>query len=239
MLIPITFTGFDAWTDVDRMQDIQRRYPQAEFGVLFKGAKPVSDPRYKNRFPSKAVIRRLHGKGLNLALHVCGALALDTFTKGFYELHHAIDLAPFRRIQLNGLGSKLPEDSWIEHIGVPVGKELILQQHPDRPLIAKHVEFVTGGTMSVLMDASGGLGIDTPFVPRTVGKLRVGYAGGIRPDNAAAKANGLLEAGAGDFWLDCESGIRTDDRFDLDKVEAILVELENLSLFNDIQSQKV
>jgi phosphoribosylanthranilate isomerase len=74
----------------------------------------------------------------------------------------------------------------------------------------------------MLLDASGGRGIDTPIeILKT--NIKVGYAGGINPDNVADKLSFLLEhVNTGEFWIDMESGVRTDDWFDLDKVVKVL-----------------
>ena len=79
--------------------------------------------------------------------------------------------------------------------------------------------------VSVLLDASGGMGIDTPIkvLPNAGKNFKVGYAGGFNPDNVAEKLTYLYEQKeVGDFWIDMESGVRTDDWFDLDKVCRVL-----------------
>ena len=54
-------------------------------------------------------------------------------------------------------------------------------------------------------------------------KQKIGYAGGISPDNVADKLTYLFEnVRDGEFWIDMESGVRTDDWFDLDKVRRVL-----------------
>ena len=81
------------------------------------------------------------------------------------------------------------------------------------------------GDVSVLLDASGGQGIDTPIkvLPNAGNPFKVGYAGGFNPENVADKLRYLLTNDeVGDFWIDMESGVRTDDWFDLDKVRRVL-----------------
>ena len=74
----------------------------------------------------------------------------------------------------------------------------------------------------MLLDASGGLGIDTPIVLYP-SNGKIGYAGGINEGNVATKLEYLLRnVRTGDFWIDMESGVRTDDWFDLDKVRRVL-----------------
>ena len=73
----------------------------------------------------------------------------------------------------------------------------------------------------MLLDASGGEGIETSLVA-FAGK-KIGYAGGINADNVADKLTFLMEnEQVGDFWIDMESGVRTDDWFDTDKVRRVL-----------------
>ena len=50
------------------------------------------------------------------------------------------------------------------------------------------------------------------------------HAGGFNPENVADKLHYLLTNDeVGDFWIDMESGVRTeDDWFDLDKVRRVL-----------------
>ena len=68
---------------------------------------------------------------------------------------------------------------------------------------------------------SGGEGIETHVIA-FAGK-KIGYAGGINANNVAEKLTFLMENDqVGDFWIDMESGVRTDDWFDIDKVVKVL-----------------
>ena len=82
--------------------------------------------------------------------------------------------------------------------------------------------------MSVLLDASGGRGIDTTIKPLFRHGLKVGYAGGINPDNVGDKLYQLLRDTKEDFWIDMESGVRTNDKFDLNKVYKVLKECQKV-----------
>lgn len=221
--ISVTFTGLDARTDVRRLRDIQQRYPNAEFGILYSKTRTGAE----NRYPEKRVIAKFLRSGVNLALHVCGRLARQSFTDSFFDLSCEIglgDLTRFDRIQLNGLSSLT--DQRREHLEIPPGLEIIFQQHPSFPLITERIGKITGGKPGILMDASGGEGIDTPFQVTSIPGCRVGYAGGINPDNVISKLEGLLQDGAQDFWIDMETGVRTNDWFDLDKAEEVLKKVE-------------
>jgi phosphoribosylanthranilate isomerase len=70
-----------------------------------------------------------------------------------------------------------------------------------------------------LFDASSGRGIAPAAWPAHPGR-RVGYAGGIKPDNVLDVIRAGVGA-AGPYWIDMESGVRTDDRFDLTKCRQV------------------
>lgn len=218
----ITFTGIDAKTDIKALTEIQREFPIAEFGVL------TSYHWYENgnRYLPPAFICNLYESGLNLSLHVCGSAAHDAAIGEWDNVDRLIfgSLDLFKRIQLNIAGRKnnprqvqMARYSW---------QEVIIQQRSGeetelyndtlnawRPNIEK---------FSVLLDASGGRGIDTELkVLPSSGK--VGYAGGFNPDNVGEKLSFLMQnVRMGEFWIDMESGVRTDDWFNLDKVVKVL-----------------
>jgi phosphoribosylanthranilate isomerase len=79
--------------------------------------------------------------------------------------------------------------------------------------------------ISALFDPSGGHGVpvDKHVWPDPLDGLPMGYAGGVNP----ATAQTILETLCAKpfdvpFWIDMESGVRTNDRFDLDKVRRVL-----------------
>jgi phosphoribosylanthranilate isomerase len=59
--------------------------------------------------------------------------------------------------------------------------------------------------------------------PRPVPGIYCGYAGGLGPDNVVEQVKKISEV-AGDvpFWIDAETKLFTNDRFDLDKVRRFL-----------------
>lgn len=219
-LTHITFTGVDEWTDINRLIDIQRRYPKAEFGVLMSRNWLENG----NRFPSPEVIENLHGRGLRLSAHLCGSLARGMLYDGFfsslenpfYMLLHDLDI--FKRIQLNVSGC---EEMPIYDIAPYPMEEIIIQQGDDHSLF-EYCYINSGEHIAMLLDKSGGLGIDTPIgAPAYAPKVHLGFAGGINPDNVIEKMSHITHLPVGKFWIDMESGVRTNDRFDLDKVEDV------------------
>ena len=222
----ITFTGIDAQTDLKRLEAIQKSYPIAEFGVL------TSYHWYENgnRFLDPRMFRRLTTwSNLHLSLHLCGRVAHDAVRGDWSGLNYLSwgEYRWFRRIQLN-------VSSWKDNPEIasttPYGNEVILQQKGIDHLnmfceTRKSWPSWCPEKLSVLIDASGGQGIDADIkvFPNANKAFKVGYAGGINPDNVEEKLTFLMNhPDVGDFWIDMESGVRTNDWFDLDKVEHVL-----------------
>lgn len=215
----ITFTGIDANTDIQALREIQREYPIAEFGVLTSYHWNENGNRYLN----PAFMSNLYaGNGeLKLALHICGRAAHDA-AEGYWNRinHHLFDcLKLFKRVQLNVSGR---QDNPPRMASTPtIHTELIIQQK-SADNIALYEASAWLGNVSVLLDASGGCGIDTPLKVLPI-EGKVGYAGGINPDNVGDKLDFLMRNHtSGPFWIDMESGVRTDDWFDTSKVIKVL-----------------
>lgn len=212
----ITFTGIDARTDLQELQAIQQQYPIAEFGVL------TSYHWYENgnRYLNPQFLCNLRGQRLNLALHVCGRAASDA-ADGYWnsiDKHLIYCLGLFKRVQLN-IANRA--DIPYRLASTPNNHtEVIIQQRDIHDI--EFYERSKWMNTSILLDASGGQGINTPIeILKCDGKI--GYAGGINPDNVADKLTYLFEnVHDGVFWIDMESGVRTDDWFDLDKVRRVL-----------------
>ena len=227
----ITFTGIDAKTDIKALTEIQQEFPIAEFGVL------TSYHWYENgnRYLDPALVKKMRGQGLHLALHICGSAAHDAalgkweyIDETIFEPSAPVGIELFKRVQLNlAERNDNPKFCWIPLI---IGQELIVQQRAELelPLFENTLKkwkvgnFPHRDTISALLDSSGGRGIDTPLkVWPSSGKI--GYAGGFNPDNVEEKLTFLMShVTQGTFWIDMESGVRTDDWFDIDKVYKVL-----------------
>ena len=218
----ITFTGIDAKTDIKALTEIQREFPIAEFGVL------TSYHWYENgnRYLEPRRLNDLQWRGLNLSLHVCGEAAhnaaMGRYVSDTYHLAWG-QLGLFQRIQLN-IANRQDNPATVRSSQC---KEIIIQQRcaTEVELFLNSMRADHNAVFSVLLDASGGQGIDTPIkvLPNAGKPFKVGYAGGINPDNVADKLAYLLQHDeVGDFWIDMESGVRTDDWFDIDKVRRVL-----------------
>ena len=218
-LTHITFTGVDDETDLHRLVDIQKKYPKVEFGVLVSRKWKENGPRFLSPFKTK----ELRGLGLRLSAHLCGSIARDVLHMGGFsntdDFPKIIDM--FSRVQLNVSNYDEPENMSPYILPGPL-QEIIIQQAFDHNTFML-CRIASGDCISILLDESGGNGIDTPInMPLYLQNVHVGFAGGINPDNVVAKVREITSLPqVGRFWIDMESGVRTYDRFDLDKVEQV------------------
>lgn len=218
MLTRVTITGADDMVDPGELAKLSEQFPHVEWGILFSSSR-VGTPRY----PTVDWVRRLHAEtrleDMKLSAHLCGQHARDTLKGSDWWLRSVAGL-DFGRVQLTG--SVVPEPPFFVHTAnyFPA-VEFILQAHseaevPEAAAIAARLH-----RGSVLFDPSGGRGIEAFRWPAPPLGLRLGYAGGIKPSNVlqVLKDIGPVDA---PFWLDMESGVRTDDKFDLGLVREVL-----------------
>lgn len=220
-LTQITFTGVDMATDLSRLREIQKQYPFAEFGVLASFNSAVNG----NRYPNPLWFDQLSKWPLNLALHVCGTAATCLLNNQWYLLDTLTNYnqVRFKRIQLNVAKKKyyFPATKKIPCFV----KELIIQQSSEDNMDTyKYLKDTCYDRKNIAMlyDPSGGKGLLSDF--NYLNNMdRCGYAGGLNESNIAEVLTKFLQIKNNQtFWLDLESGARTDDWFDLNKVENIL-----------------
>lgn len=201
-----TFTGVDDMTDVDDLIALASVYP-VEFGVLFTGTN--TSPRY----PGLGTVRRLVAAGrgkLRLAAHLCGVHS-KTVQRGD-DPDVGVPLGAFDRIQVNQV-TRCGFDA-VMSLAKRTGRQCIIQCRGPHPAPLEGVSW--------LFDASGGRGVEPATWPVYTGQHPVGYSGGISPDNVRAVVDKIQ---AEHFWLDAETWIRSNDRFDVAKCRRICEEV--------------
>jgi hypothetical protein len=220
----VTITGADDAVNPRELVAISRQYPWVEWGIL-RSVSREGTPRY----PTAAWMIRLidaveAAPSTRFSVHLCGEFARRAM-RG-----HLIETWGAKRVQLNGF-------SWCEQpIRLPpvLGIEWICQcSTPGALQYASQLRhfYDVDVAVAVLWDRSGGRGVQETDWPDPVPGLPRGYAGRIGPDNViqvaktiAAKPDFIV--GPLGFWIDMETGVRTDDRFDLDKVVDVLAKAE-------------
>lgn len=203
----ITFTGADDQTNLDDMVLLSYRYP-LEFGILIS-TKKMGKARYPSmKFFEKLSTRQTH---LNLSLHVCGDLSEEISNTGNSKtIENIFNLIKFKRMQIN-IGNNANKKN-IFDFSRKIKVNTILQTRE---------EFPSDRRFEWLYDCSGGKGVEPNKWANHPGDgWFVGYAGGLNPKNVAAIVSNLHRSEQ-DYWIDMETGIRTDDEFDITKCKEV------------------
>jgi hypothetical protein len=206
MTLGITLTGADERTELGRL--LMLADAGAEIGLLY-----TFDPEGRHRYPSASWLRDVvYLLGERCAVHLCGGRARDELFKG----HLSRWLFKAGRIQVNGvLSSRMAED--------------VCEMFPRQTIITQHTGSNVGllaveePNHAVLVDGSGGRGVLPPSWKRPDTSKRVGFAGGLGPDNLTKKLPAIASVGGESWWVDMENKLRdADDWFDVEKATAAM-----------------
>jgi len=203
----VTFTGVDAKTDLHRVVELSDRYP-IEWGVLH------SRTSKSQRYPQDMDLERIEDfgadRGLMLAAHVCGSVSREFQTRDGWDV---VNPYIYGRIQVNSGSYEDTMDNLRHHLDMfGNGGTRIILQHRDGV-------FPNDPDFDFLLDRSGGRGVVETEFPSARSGTFCGYAGGIGPENVAEVLENIGVQHR--FWIDMESGVRTDDWLDLDKCAAV------------------
>ena len=223
----ITITGLDCRTDVFRLERIAKGFwPLVEFGIL---ASP-SQAGKANRYPRMDEIKTWlgHSRLFKMAVHICGRFSRKPGE--FFEAIGPDHSQFFERMQWNVAPSHLKPAGIEAMIQMATALELTvivqIRDEESEKLLKTLQE--SGVKAQPLFDASGGRGLPFETVQKPLDRPATGrwtgYAGGITPETVT----GVLERLEAELpkeqpvWIDMETGVRTDDWLDLDKVQEVL-----------------
>lgn len=217
----VTITGADDSCKVTDLITLQNKYPFVEWAILFSNSKQGTE-----RYPSLPWLVQLENRGLNLSAHLCGSLVRKVVAGQWIFASNWPNLCPFfSRIQLNFSPYLrfLKYDEFINGLKSVSNHnwQIIFQMHTTKSkLIDKCKEAALN--VAVLYDLSGGKGV-LPEKWAMPGEIYTGYAGGLSPENLKEQLQ-CINASVGDetIWIDVESHVRTENKFDLNKVESFL-----------------
>lgn len=219
----ITITGIDLLTEIAGLQELQEKFPWAEFGILFSKHWQQNGQRYPN---PATVLPYLVDRDLHLSAHICGSMAREivctNIWQPFSELIQYYNFL-FDRVQLNVAPMSFPGIQ-SSPISTPnFCKEIIIQQRSTMEIDIYKAMNNKRNYVSILFDQSGGRGqiLDLSDINQNP-YIKAGYAGGINPDNVADILMKLFKKANHPFWIDVESGVRTRDYLDLEKVYKLL-----------------
>ena len=214
-----SITGADDAVDAKELVKLSKEFPTAEWAILLLPARAGTA-----RFPSTDWIKNFsaQAKGLNTAMHLCDG-ALLGFIRGEKEI---LDLmSGFKRIQLKlkfgDVEGKYDPADLIKRVRENPQFEFIIQYGKEKQGLLPLLKDVPNH--AVLFDDSAGRGISPDsWEPPLAGHFS-GYAGGLNPANVAQNLETISKVAAGHVtWIDMETGVRTDDKFDLAKVRSVL-----------------
>ena len=214
-LTRVTITGADDAVEHQALLDLSREFPFVEWGVLISPNRQ-GEPRYPSlAWRTKFFFMQHEARQ---ALHMCGEFSRLALA-GYDEWPGGMI---YQRAQLNGFSAwHLPALRFADEY---IHSEIILQaQHQVAfadavALKAKH------SNVAALWDQSGGDGRFITYFPTST-VVKVGYAGGIDPDNVVDLLSRILPDHTyadQEIWIDMESGVRTDNKLDLGKVRRVL-----------------
>jgi hypothetical protein len=214
----ITITGADDQVDPLDLVDLSDEFPLVEWGVL-RSEKRRGTPRY----PSDKWIHAFNTalRGLRSSHHLCGSYARAALSGSAMDADFASTIPVASRVQLNGYTQFVRNGGALKVWPVALECFAVILQCTDADAVrfADLSDSDAGSEFQTLYDPSGGRGhvqLDWPNFGRPCG-----YAGGIGPSNVARTIRQLETFGV-PYWIDMESGVRTDDRFDLGKVRLVL-----------------
>ncbi len=219
----VSITGADDAVDIDDLSALGTEFPFAEFAILL-----MPEAMGQKRFPTLGWIEDFAAnyKGAHKAMHLCGSAFLG-FVKGDADVKRM--MRGFDRIQLNlkfgDVAGKYDPEALLAQVKAHSERQFIIQYAPSEeggeegllPLLRDIPNH------AILFDESAGRGIVPDRWSAPLEGHFCGYAGGLKPGNLAENLP-LIAAAAGDAvtWIDMETGVRTEDCFDLVKVREVL-----------------
>jgi len=225
-----TITGADDSVPVQEVVALAREYPHAELGILLS-LKKKGTPRYPSQRWLAEFIEAVGYRTIACSAHLCGQFAGEVlFARTGWSFP---DSRVFARVQLNGfsddgvleMGAVLLT-SLADRIRAAKQKVILQVSNARARQLATAIAYEAFLNAEILFDESGGKGIAPRRWLAPIGDVPCGYAGGIAPENILAVCEQIEERVAGlpntRYWIDAETGVRVDDRFDVGLARALL-----------------
>jgi len=239
-LFHVTITGADhSLSNIQELFRLSEEFRFVEWGILYSPNKQ-NELRYppkdwqNNLFSMCDDALAANGWAPNLSAHLCGQYAIDVLFNNLLMLPSKY----FKRCQVNTSAKNLQRadifalDGFFHMLAPEV--EFIFQYRGTSD-DAKIDEMSRCNQIvprfAALYDISGGKGILPTTWPKPFSNVRTGYAGGLNPDNLKEQLAKIASVvGDNSVSIDMESGVRTNNEFDLDKVRRCLQIAKDFSL---------
>lgn len=249
----VTIAGVDDNVDRNELYKLSDQYPFVQWGVLL-----YKEKQGKPRYPSNEWIDkfdRYAPEFVSRNVHLCGSNAYDFCTGDLSVVRYSAYGHPrYDSIQVN-LPSGLRISGRERHIAdlfvrsSKVITTIIQANEYSMPIVNTLHTIEDGNFVNILFDESRGKGVEGKFeetkeMHTLLRKSTCGFAGGVNPDNIVKISDKIQRISNHHYdiksilsrekksppntWIDMESGVRTDNEFDLDKVRLVL---EKMSKF--------
>lgn len=213
-LTRVTISGADDGVEHQALYDLSAEFPFVEWGILHSSSR-LGTPRYPSHQWVDTFVEDCGNA--DLAIHLCGAAAREVLGGAELEFEWLFPV----RIQLNGFSNYVLPELLVARRYTKT--EFILQCSSLEAVAYAERFRATYPNVSALWDQSGGAGKPLSSWPLPYGALAIGYAGGITEHDVGELLTKLTaNRETHDFWIDLESGARTDDKLDVGKVRRIL-----------------
>lgn len=218
-----TITGADNKVEVKTLLDLNERFPFVEWGVLF--ASKLGRERYPDEGWKQTATKTLD----NLSAHLCGKWSRGVLERKDFDI--ISQLSPsYKRVQLNynfkySKGWNL--EALLGYAMIHNERSIILQYNKSNSFILDRYKNHMPKNVQLLYDTSGGRGTEIKSIEPPLGISHTGYAGGLNTTNIEQICELITDQkNNSECWIDLESGVRTEDQFDFNKVLHILRKVE-------------
>lgn len=214
-----SITGADNAVEIGNLDALAAQFPFVEWAILL-----LPSEEGNSRCPTTDWIENFsaHSACRNKAMHLCGDALLQFIAndKSVLSLMHG-----FQRIQLNlkfgNVEGRYDPAELLARMREKPEWQFILQYTPDKKDLLPLLHDIPNH--AILFDASAGRGINPDSWDAPLPDHFCGYAGGLNPGNLAKNLENISRVATGALtWIDMESGVRTNDIFDLEKVHQVL-----------------
>jgi phosphoribosylanthranilate isomerase len=230
----VSFVGVDEKTDFSELEKISNAFAGlgfVEWSVLYSDSKSVGNyvryPSYK--FCKDFLERSAATNYVHSSLHLCGSV-IERYLKQEKDVMELCEKA--HRIQLNTNIRDFPSYEKLTNDLMNVmsvrGHNIVLQENKTKRnfnlSFLKTIPKSLYSQVSLLHDGSGGFGREITQIDTPSPNFFTGYAGGINPENVAKIVNLIENTNPNDtrYYIDMESGVRTDNIFSLEKCGQVI-----------------
>lgn len=219
----VTISGADDKVSHDDLVSLQNEFPFVEWGILISRKRMGT-----NRYPTKDWLKKLH-HDLNISFHLCGEIVRE-FVEGNHDVVWQAGLF-WQRVQLNF--SFKEDKNYLPNLleisdtarNTPYKSFVLAYNNGSKKTLDAFIQNHTSlpDNIHFLYDSSGGRGNEIKVIKEPLINY-TGYAGGISPANIEQMCVALTYGYGGDenIWIDMETGVRTSDILDMEKVRNVL-----------------